>query len=216
MPRNRLPLIIAALIGVAVIALILAPRIGGLGTNKGPAGEGGGEVASSGQATVGGPFTLVDQTGKTVTDRDFRGDYMLIYFGFTFCPDVCPTELQVMSGAMNKLGDKASRVKPIFVSVDPDRDTTKVLAAYVKQFDPRLIGMTGSAAQIAAVAKEYRVYYEKVKDDGSNGPVPPGSDDYTVDHSSIVYLMGPDGKFLTFFPPGTSPDQMAAKIGSYF
>jgi protein SCO1/2 len=132
---------------------------------------------------------------------------MLVYFGFTFCPDVCPTELQVMAGAMEKLGDKAEKVQPVFVTVDPERDTPEALAKYVKQFDPRLMGLTGTAEQIAHVAKEYRVFYEKVKDED-------GSGDYTMDHSSVVYLMGPDGGFLTFFPPATSPDQMAEKIGS--
>jgi protein SCO1/2 len=210
MSRNRLFVMVGALAVAVLIGLYFSTRVDRLVTNEGPAGEGGAEVSSSGQALVGGPFTLTDQTGKTVTDADFRGKFMLIYFGFTFCPDVCPTELQVISGALQKLGPKADKVQPIFVTVDPERDTTEVLAKYVKQFDPRLIGLTGTPEQIAAVAKAYRVYYEKVKEEGATSP-----DDYTVDHSSVAYLMGPDGKFLTFFPPGVSPDQMAEKIGSY-
>ncbi|MGB5950691.1 MAG: SCO family protein [Parvibaculum sp.] len=211
MTRNRLIIIIAALALAAIIALALGPN-GGF-VSKGPSGEGGADVQTSGEAKVGGPFTLVDQTGKTVTDADFRGKYMLIYFGFTFCPDVCPTELQMMSGALEKLGDKAANVQPIFITVDPERDTPELLSKYVRQFDPRLIGLTGSTEQIAAVAKEYRVYYGKVKEEAEDGQS--HADDYTVDHSSIVYLMGPDGKFLTFFPPGTSPEQMAEKIASF-
>jgi len=139
---------------------------------------------------------------------------MLIYFGFTFCPDVCPTELQVMAAALEKLGAKAEKVQPIFVTIDPERDTPEVMARYVKQFDPRLVGLSGSPEQIAAIAKEYRVFYEKVKEDGAEGEAA-GDDDYTMDHSSVAYLMGPDGTFLTFFPPGVSPDQMADKIASF-
>jgi protein SCO1/2 len=150
-----------------------------------------------------------------VTDQTYRGKYMLIYFGFTFCPDVCPTELQVISGALEQLGDKAAKVQPIFVSVDPDRDTPEVLAKYVKQFDPRLIGLTGTPDQIATVAKAYRVFYQKVKDEAADGTKSSDPNDYTVDHSSVAYLMGPNGEFLTFFAPGVSPDDMAKKIASY-
>ncbi|KAB7742653.1 redoxin domain-containing protein [Parvibaculum sedimenti] len=214
MTRQRLIILIAALAVAAIIGLALAPKVDRLVDNTGPNGEAGANVQSVGKPRVGGPFTLVDQTGKTVTDKDFQGKYMLIYFGFTFCPDVCPTELQVISGALEKLGDKAANVQPIFVSVDPDRDTPEVLAKYVKQFDPRLIGLTGSAEQIAAVAKAYRVFYEKVKEQPADGSKAADAD-YTVDHSSVAYLMGPNGEFLTFFPPGVSPDQMAEKIASY-
>lgn len=210
MSRNRLIIAATAIVAVLLIALSLGPTADRSAPNEGPAGEGGGEVQTSGEALVGGPFTLTDQTGKTVTDADFRGEYMLIYFGFTFCPDVCPTELQAMSGALQQLGAKAGKVRPIFVTIDPERDTPEVLAGYVKQFDPRLIGLTGTPEEIAAIAKAYRVYYEKVVEEGATA-----ADDYTMDHSSVAYLMGPDGKFLTFFPPGASPEQMAEKIASY-
>lgn len=206
MNRNRTLLLIAAF-AVAVVAALWLWRMGDDNIVAGKSGEAGG-VKTAGQALVGGPFTLTDQDGKTVTDADFRGKYMLIYFGFTFCPDVCPTELQVMAGAVSKLGANTSKVQPIFVTVDPERDTPEVLAKYVKQFDPRLIGLTGTPEQIARIAKEYRVFYEKVKDDESSA-------DYTMDHSSIAYLMGPDGRFLTFFPPGVSPEEMAEKIGTF-
>ncbi|WP_293548992.1 SCO family protein [Parvibaculum sp.] len=206
MTRNRM-IILVAILALAALAAPWLWRMGNGAVVQGKSGQAG-AVQGSGRALIGGPFTLTDQSGKTVTDADFKGKYMLVYFGFTFCPDVCPTELQVMAGAMEKLGDKAEKVQPVFVTVDPERDTPEALAKYVKQFDPRLIGLTGTPAQIAQVAKEYRVFYEKVKDDD-------GSGDYTMDHSSVVYLMGPDGGFLSFFPPATSPDQMAEKIASF-
>lgn len=214
MTRQRLILLLAALAVAVIVGLSLASRVDRVVENTGPDGEAGANVQSVGKPRVGGPFTLVDQTGKTVTDKDYQGKYMLIYFGFTFCPDVCPTELQVISGALEQLGDKAAKVQPIFISVDPDRDTPQVLAKYVKQFDPRLVGLTGSAEQIAAVAKAYRVYYEKVKDEHAGG-AKSDDGDYSVDHSSVAYLMGPNGEFLTFFPPGVSPEEMAKKIRSY-
>lgn len=207
MIHNRTIILIAAL-AVAVAAGAWLWKMGDETVSRGPSGEAGAEARGGGQPLVGGPFTLTDQDGKTVTDADFRGKYMLIYFGFTFCPDVCPTELQVIAAALESLGPKAAGVQPLFVTVDPERDTPQVLGKYVKQFDPRLIGLTGTPAQIATIAKEYRVYYEKVKDKD-------GSADYTMDHSSVAYLMSPEGKFLTFFPPGLSPEQMAEKIKTY-
>ncbi len=207
MKRNPSLFSVIGLVVVLIVALGAAFWIWQAGNGTAARGEAGqsGQSSGSGKITIGGPFSLTDQTGKHVTQADYAGKYMLIYFGFTFCPDVCPTELQVMSGALSALGAEGARVQPIFITIDPERDTTEVMANYVKQFDPRLIGLSGTAAQTAAIAKEYRVYYEKVKDDDSSA-------DYTMDHSSIVYLMGPDGGFLTFFPPGTSPEKMAAKI----
>ncbi|MFZ3034546.1 MAG: SCO family protein [Parvibaculum sp.] len=200
-------LVLLFLLAVAAGAAVWLWSAGDKVTVQSEAGQTG-QASGTGTPSIGGPFTMTDQTGRRVTDKDFAGKYMLIYFGFTFCPDVCPTELQVMSGALDELGANAARVQPIFVTVDPERDTPEVLARYVKQFNPRLIGLTGSAQDIAAIAKEYRVYYEKVKDDSS-------SDDYSMDHSSIIYLMGPDGGFLSFFPPGTSPEKMAEKIKTF-
>lgn len=166
-------------------------------------------VQTSGKALVGGPFELVAQDGTTVTEETFRGDYMLIYFGFTFCPDVCPTELQVMSAALDLLGDDAGKVQPILISIDPERDTVETMADYVRHFHPRLMGLTGTPEQIATAARAYRVYYAKAED-------PDSSTGYTMDHSSIVYLMGPEGEFLAHFGPGTSPEKMAAKIREAF
>jgi protein SCO1/2 len=158
-----------------------------------------------GQALVGGPFTLTDHTGKRVTDQDFRGRTMLVFFGFTFCPDVCPSGLQVMSAALDKLGPKAERVVPILITVDPERDTPAQLALYVSSFHPRLIGLTGTPAEIDAVAKAYRAYVKKVED-------PKSTAGYTIDHSSIIYVMGPDGAYRTHFTHTTNADAMADRL----
>jgi cytochrome oxidase Cu insertion factor (SCO1/SenC/PrrC family) len=159
----------------------------------------------SGKALVGGAFTLTDNSGKRVTDQDYRGKYALVFFGFTSCPDICPAGLQLMSGALEKLGPKAQRITPIFISVDPDRDTPEKLAAYVKNFDPRLVGLTGTSDEIAAVAKAYKVYYAKVPNKERPG-------DYTMDHTSIIYVMDPKGEFVTHFAPSTSVDEMASRL----
>lgn len=166
-------------------------------------------AVSVGQATVGGPFALVDHNGKRVTNADFRGRYMLVFFGFTFCPDVCPTALQVTSQALEKLGPKkAERIVPIFITVDPERDTPDQLKSYVSSFHPSLVGLTGSQAEIEAVAKAYRVYWRRVKDDRSAAG-------YTMDHTSIIYLMGPDGRFVSHFTHTSSVDTIATALAKY-
>lgn len=165
-------------------------------------------VATTGTALVGGPFTLVDQTGKTVTDTDFRGRHMLVFFGFTHCPDICPAELQVLAATLEALGPEASKVVPIFISVDPERDTPEVMADYVKNFGDKFVGLTGSPEQVAAAAKAYRVSYAKFKEKDS-------ATDYSVDHSALVYLMGPNGDYLTHFPYGTSAEKMAETLRRY-
>jgi len=159
----------------------------------------------SGTAAIGGPFTLTDANGKTVTDADFRGRYMLIFFGFTNCPDICPAGLQLISAAMAKLGDKADKLVPVFVSVDPARDTPEKLASYVKNFDDRVIGLTGTPEQIADIAKVYRVFYEKTPNESAPG-------DYGMNHTSIIYLMGPDGKYVRHFTPMTDLDEMVQRL----
>ena len=153
-----------------------------------------------GRGHVGGPFTLIDQNGKTRTDKDFRGKLLLVFFGYTTCPDICPTELMQIGLAVDKLGAAGDDVQPLFISVDPDRDTPDVLAPYVAQFHPRLIGLTGTAAQIGAVADSYKAYYAKYKP--ADGAV------YLIDHTGFVYLMGRSGEYLGFFPPGTSADRI--------
>ena len=164
-------------------------------------------VRSVGEALVGGPFTLTDHTGKRVTDQDFRGKLLLVFFGFTYCPDVCPTALQVMAAALDKLGADAQRITPVLISIDPERDTPAQLAMYVKSFHPQLVGLTGTQAQIDAVAKAYRVYVKKVPD-------PKSTAGYTMDHSSIIYVMGPDGKYVAHFTHTTNPDAMAQRLAS--
>lgn len=163
------------------------------------------EQADIGKALVGGPFTLTDQDGRLVTERDFAGHFMLIFFGYTFCPDICPTELQVMMAAVDELGPEGNRIQPIFISVDPARDTPDVLKAYVGNFSPRLLGLTGTPEQIAAVAKAYRVYFSKVEGTQSNA-------DYLMDHSSIIYLMGPDGQFVKHMTYTTDAAKLAGEI----
>jgi cytochrome oxidase Cu insertion factor (SCO1/SenC/PrrC family) len=154
---------------------------------------------------VGGPFELTDQTGQLRTNSDFRGRLMLVYFGFTYCPDVCPTDLQAIGLALDKLGGDAERVQPLFITVDPARDTAEHLAQYVPMFHPRLIGLTGSAEAIRKAADAYKVYYAKV-------PRGKAADDYTVDHTAFLYLMDRDGDYLGFFPPGTSADRIVEII----
>lgn len=162
-------------------------------------------ATGSGTALVGGPFTLTDQDGRKVTDKDFRGRYMLVFFGYTYCPDFCPTELQVMSVALESLGAKADAIQPIFISFDPERDTPEVLKQYVSNFHPRLVGLTGTQEEIAAAAKAYRVYYSKVPN--SSAP-----DTYLMDHSTITYLMDPQGKFLKHFSYSTDASALAKAL----
>ena len=147
---------------------------------------------------------MTDHTGRTVTDKTFHGKYMLIYFGYTSCADVCPTDLSNMAGAMELLGPLADRIQPIFVSVDPKRDTVKRLAEYVKLFHPRLIGLTGTRDQIDKITKAYLVSYFYF-DSNVN-------DEYEVAHSAKTYLMGPDGRYLMWFRNATDPKSMAAGI----
>ena len=155
--------------------------------------------------SVGGPFALVNGDGKAVSDKDFRGKYMLVYFGYTFCPDVCPTTLNAVANAMDRLGPKAERLRPLFITVDPKRDSPAVVKQFAAAFGPRVEGLTGSAAQIATVAKAYRVYYAEHR-------TGPGPDDYTMDHSSVLYLMGPDGRFIAPIRADMAADQMAAAL----
>lgn len=174
-----------------------------LTASLGLSGPGAGGAFSLG---VGGPFRLTDTAGHVVTDASFRGRWMLVYFGYTSCPDVCPTELATIAAVLRDLGPEADRVAPLFITVDPARDTRKVLAVYVRLFDRRLIGLTGTPAEIAAAARAYRVFYRRVALHDGNA--------YLMDHSSFVYLMGPDGRFVDLFNPGTRPTDIAASIRS--
>jgi protein SCO1/2 len=150
---------------------------------------------------IGGPFSLIDQSGRAVTDANFRGKLMLIYFGYTFCPDVCPTTLGNVAQAYDLLSAKdQAQVVPIFITVDPERDTVDQMAQYVDAFSPAFVGLTGSPDQIAPVLKAFRVYARKVESKDAN---------YSVDHSSILYVMGKDGKYLSHFTGETAPQEIA-------
>jgi protein SCO1/2 len=190
-PSNRT---IYAVIGLLVAVLLLAAGGYLFLSGSQPAG-----------LTVGGPFSLIDGDGKPVTDQTWHGKYMLVYFGYTFCPDVCPTTLTNLSDALDKLGAKADRIQPLFITVDPKRDTPDVVKQYAAAFGPRVIGLTGSAEQIATAAKEYRVYYAEHR-------TGPGPDDYSMDHSSVLYLMAPDGRFVAPLRADQSGAEMAAAL----
>ena len=151
---------------------------------------------------LGGPFTLTDTDGKQVTDKDFSGKYLLIEFGYTFCPDMCPTGLQSISHALKDIGDEAGKVQPLFISIDPARDTPEKLKDFVASFGPNIIALRGNEAQTLQVTKDYEVYF--TKRESEDGP-----DAYELDHSSLIYLMGPDGKYVTSFPDDADPLDIA-------
>jgi protein SCO1/2 len=184
--------------------LLVAAMAGGLIWHESEAVPGLGRTVTTGQIAVGGPFTLTDQNGQTRASAGFKGKYQLIYFGYTFCPDVCPTTLAVMSQALDKMGMDGARIVPIFITIDPERDTPKVLKSYMDAFGPNFVGLTGSQSQIAAVEKEYRVYAKKQPQGGKGS--------YGIDHSSVIYLMGPDGRLVTFYDELVSPDALAKDL----
>ncbi|HYS88379.1 MAG TPA: SCO family protein [Bradyrhizobium sp.] len=152
-----------------------------------------------GRGRVGGPFTLTDQTGKQRSDTDFRGKLMIVYFGYTYCPDVCPTDLMAITQALDALGPAAEGVQPVFITIDPERDT-KLLADYVSAFHRSLVGLTGSPDEIRKVANSYKAFYVKVQDERSR--------DYSIDHAGVIYLIGRNGEYLGFMPPQTNPDRL--------
>ena len=192
----------ACRVGVS-LWLMLAPARGGDAPARSPAEIM--DILMWNREPVGGPFELTDHTGRIRTERDFRGQLLLVYFGFTYCPDICPADLQAVGLALDRLGNEAARVQPLFVTVDPERDTAEHLAEYVKLFHPRLIGLTGRLDAIRKAADAYKVYYAKI-------PLGKATDDYTVDHTAFIYLMDRDGNYLGFFPPGTSADRMVEII----
>jgi cytochrome oxidase Cu insertion factor (SCO1/SenC/PrrC family) len=171
-----------------------------------PGGNEAGVAAVPGGVSIGGPFYLTDQTGRAVTDADIRGRWMLVYFGYTNCPDACPLALQKMTTALKDLGPLADRLAPIFITVDPARDTPDRLAAYLRNFDPRIIGLTGSSEQIADVAKAYRVYYAPNQPDKSGA--------YLVGHSSFLYLLDPAGRFNALLPMDSSAGELTVVLRS--
>jgi len=163
-----------------------------------------GGVAMPGGTSVGGPFELVDGEGRPVTEASLRGKLALVFFGFTHCPDVCPTELQAVGQAMDLLGPQAEGVRPVFITVDPERDTPARMKDYVGLFHPSIMGLTGTPEQVARAARAWRVYYNKV--------TPPGASEYLMDHSAFTYLMGRDGSLRSLFRPGVTPEEMANTI----
>ena len=160
------------------------------------------------QVAIGGPFSLVNSRGQTVTDKSFRGKFALVYFGYTFCPDVCPTTLNDVAVALGKMGPAADKLAPLFITVDPARDTPSVLGQYTAAFSPRIEGLTGTPEQIKAVAAEYHVYYARHQ-------TGPGPNDYSMDHSSILYVMRPNGRFAGILRADESPDALAADLEKY-
>lgn len=182
-----------------VLAIILALAAGYFALTNQRMDHG---LVSSGTALVGGPFHLTNQKGEAVTEKTYTGKFMMVFFGFSHCQDVCPTELQVMTAAMQQLGSQADQIVPIFVSIDPERDTTTVMADYVKAFDPRLQGLTGTPEQIAEIARAYHAYYKKI-------PNEKNPDDYEMDHTSIIYIMRPDGSFIKHFNYTTDAKALA-------
>jgi len=157
-------------------------------------------------SAVGGPFKLVDQNGKTITDQDMKGEPFLVFFGFTHCPDICPTTLFDVSEIFRALGPDAGKLRALFISVDPERDTPAVLKDYLSSFDPRIVGVTGDLASVTAAEKAYRVYAKKVPTEGT---------DYTMDHTAIVYLMNKEGRFVTPFNMKRRPEDAAADLKRY-
>jgi protein SCO1/2 len=195
MDRTARPLVvIGAFAGSLVVGLVLMLwAMGGLRHVTAP-------------AAIGGPFQLTDQAGQTVTEKSMEGHPSLVFFGFTHCPDVCPTTLFEMSEVLKAMGKDADRVTAYYISVDPERDTQAAMKEYLSSFDPRLKGLTGSSAEIAKVLSEYRVYAKKV-------PLKDG--DYTMDHTALIYLMDRDGKFVSPFNLNRKPEEAAIDLKRY-
>ncbi len=191
---TRITMVLAAFLSGLVLFFVAILFV----TGRGPIG--------SAAAAVGGPFHLVDQNGKPVTDKDMKGRPFLVFFGFTHCPDICPTTLFDMSQVMRALGPDADRVGALFITVDPQRDSPAVMKDYMSSFDPHLRGLTGDEASVEAAIKEYRVYAKKV-------PLPDG--DYTMDHTAVVYLMDKNGDFVAPFNLKRSPEAAAADLRHY-
>ena len=159
-----------------------------------------------GRGTVGGPFTLTDQAGRKRSDSEFRGRLMIVYFGYTFCPDVCPADLMAITQALDQLGSYAEGIQPVFITVDPERDT-KLLSDYVAAFHKSFIGLTGSPEEIRQVANAYKAFYAKVPTERSG--------EYAIDHTGVIYLMGRDGQYLGFMPPQTGPEKLTEILRKY-
>jgi protein SCO1 len=190
------PIVLAGAIGlvigvVAAVIFLAAPKMGP-----------GTETTSTGKALIGGPFSLLNSEGQRVTEKNFAGHPMLVYFGFTHCPDVCPSGLQVIAAALDKLGPDGENITPLFITLDPERDTPAVLGAYVKSFHKRIVGLSGSLEETTAAAKAYRVYFKKVSDQATPG-------EYSVDHSTFMYLIDSQGNYRKHFNHAVGVDELA-------
>lgn len=192
---------IAGIIILVVAAIIGASSIIYVNSQRQPTVTGGLGVSTA--VPVGGAFTMTDHTGQPVTEAVLQNRFSLIYFGYTFCPDVCPTELQDMSVALNLAGEAGEKVTPIFVTVDPERDGQQEIADYVEAFHPRMVGLRGTDAETTTIAKAFRVFYQ---------PVNKEDEYYLMDHSNFIYLMGPDGKNIAIFNGDVDPQVMARGI----
>lgn len=198
MPNPSLPWNRIALVLAIVLAMLVALLLGYAFVRTD-----GGSDSVTGKALVGGPFELVNHNGETVTDRDFLGQNLLIYFGFTYCPDICPTELSKMTAAIDMLPEGAN-VTPLFITIDPERDGVEEVKTYAGAFHPDMVGLTGTPEQIDAAAKAYRVYYAKNESGGST--------DYLMDHSSIIYFMDTEGEFVAHFTIESTPEEIAERV----
>lgn len=163
----------------------------------------------SGVAAIGGPFTLTDTKGNTVTEAALNGHFSLIYFGYTFCPDICPLALQNMMKAIEFAGTAGDAVQPIFITIDPERDTTEAMAAYIAHFDPRFIGLRGTPEQTQEAERSYRVYARKAE---TVGPADKAGGEYVMDHTGYIYLMGKDGKYITHFSVDAPLPEMGIRL----
>jgi protein SCO1/2 len=188
--------------GLLIVAVLVLVGIAGFAAVRWLAP---GEPQGTGVASIGGPFELTNQDGQKVSDKDYAGKLLLVYFGYTNCPDICPTALQTVAIAMDDLGAAGDKVQPILITIDPERDTPAVLKEYVQAFHKRLVGLTGTPEEIAKVAKEYRVYYQKV-------PLKNSSLGYSMDHSGFTYLMDGKGRYLTHFRHDVTPEELAKRI----
>jgi len=184
---------------LAALVILGAGAFLALALRDNPRGAGGTVLASA----IGGSFRLTDQNGKTVTDADLKGKWSLVYFGYTHCPDACPTALNDISIALEDLGTKRDAVRPVFITVDPERDTPDALKAYVTSFDAPILALTGTPEQVAQAAKGYRVYYAKHPEAGG---------EYSMDHSSVIYVMDPEGRFTASFTHESTPEQIAERL----
>ncbi len=200
----RLLILVLAVVAAGALAVVGVLRV--LGPAPGTLTSGSavvGKAIRTGTPAIGGPFTLVSTNGESVTDQSFHGKWLLIFFGYTSCPDLCPTALANVSVALEKFGPDTSQLQPLFITVDPQRDTRDVMANYLKSFDGRILGLTGTQAQIDSVTKNYRVYVQLDKSER-------GGDDYLVSHSAYLYLMGPKGKFVNVIEGKEDGEAIAA------